>query len=249
MYNISTLQYYEKYYPYITELQEIHLQFGIKYFLYQRIFRNYNFLVLGNTPISYVKYFLQNMQKPSRFVIDCLTKKSCDQFSYSTLIDYKLTPLKMKDCLIRHGIGDSFYISIDHDEYLEGFCFGLDINSRFNGDYLYKHVDNLKEFIKLFKILHFEGINNTPVSVLGKYLPFVIGRDNHRLNLFSNYNKSRLNPFSHREAQLINLIHQNLCNKEIANKLGLSIRTIESYIENIKHKTGYSRNNIKKILW
>jgi DNA-binding NarL/FixJ family response regulator len=53
-----------------------------------------------------------------------------------------------------------------------------------------------------------------------------------------------------RELQIIHSIRQNKSSKEIAEHLGLSLRTIESYRENIRKKLGIKNNkrNLKKFL-
>lgn len=62
----------------------------------------------------------------------------------------------------------------------------------------------------------------------------------------SNFNPYRSSPvmkFTNREKEVIKLICEQNTNKEIANRLGLSIRTIESHREKIQEKTG-SKNSI-----
>ena len=68
--------------------------------------------------------------------------------------------------------------------------------------------------------------------------------------------ESKYNPFRHRstpkftvrEKEVIALICQQLTSKEIADKLGLSIRTIESHREKIQEKTG-ARNVIGIVIY
>lgn len=250
MYNTSTLKYYERYYNENLDLQKVHMQYGVKYFLYKRIYKNYNFFLLGNSPLSYVKTILEKQKKPSQFVVDCINSKHHNNFAYTTLIDYYNTPNLVKDSLIKHGIGDSFYISLSQKDYIEGFCFGLDINTHYTAEYLYRHIDSLKDFIALFKIKFFDPINNHSALCLSKHSPFLYNKDNASTDVLCGYKSCRGNTFSHREAQIIYYIHKRYSNKEIALALGISMRTVESYINNIGVKTGYHyKNEIKNILW
>jgi NarL family two-component system response regulator LiaR len=47
--------------------------------------------------------------------------------------------------------------------------------------------------------------------------------------------------FSKREIDVINLLKANKTNKQIANALSLSVRTVENYISNIYYKTGFRK--------
>lgn len=67
---------------------------------------------------------------------------------------------------------------------------------------------------------------------------------------------SRFNPYRHkpkikltpRELEIIKLLYQEYSNKEIANVLNLSIRTVESYRENIQEKIG-AKNSVGIIIY
>ena len=63
------------------------------------------------------------------------------------------------------------------------------------------------------------------------------------------HEKSRIYAkFSKREIDVINVLKQNKTNKEIANTLGISLRTVENYISKIYFKTGFSnREEIHKL--
>jgi NarL family two-component system response regulator LiaR len=54
--------------------------------------------------------------------------------------------------------------------------------------------------------------------------------------------------FSKREIDVINLLKQNKTNKQIADMLSISIRTVENYISKIYFKTGFeSREEVQKL--
>ena len=54
--------------------------------------------------------------------------------------------------------------------------------------------------------------------------------------------------FSKREINVINLLKQNKANNQIADALGISLRTVENYISKIYFKTGFSsREEIHKL--
>jgi len=54
---------------------------------------------------------------------------------------------------------------------------------------------------------------------------------------------SLLDSLSNREVEIYQLIGQGLRRQEIADRLNLSIRTIETYIEHIKKKMKFSHNH------
>ena len=53
-------------------------------------------------------------------------------------------------------------------------------------------------------------------------------------------NKSGINTLSNRELQVLQLLGAGLGTRVIANKLGLSVKTIEAHREHVKHKLGLS---------
>lgn len=56
-------------------------------------------------------------------------------------------------------------------------------------------------------------------------------------NRYHPYRKNKLIHLSEREVEVLKLICQTFTNKEIANKLGISIRTVEGYREILNNKT------------
>lgn len=55
-------------------------------------------------------------------------------------------------------------------------------------------------------------------------------------------------PFSEREAMVAEMVWEADENRRIAERLGLSVKTIEGHIEHIKEKTG-CRNRVEIALW
>ena len=60
------------------------------------------------------------------------------------------------------------------------------------------------------------------------------------INLKLNESSQIYSKFSKREIEAINLLKQNNSNKQIADTMGISLRTVENYISKIYFKTGFS---------
>jgi DNA-binding NarL/FixJ family response regulator len=65
---------------------------------------------------------------------------------------------------------------------------------------------------------------------------------------FNPYRNHPVKKFTARETDIIKLICEQYTNKEIATKLGLSIRTVESHREKIQEKTG-AKNSVGVVIY
>jgi DNA-binding CsgD family transcriptional regulator len=67
----------------------------------------------------------------------------------------------------------------------------------------------------------------------------ITGKVNERLKAFGKRNDQRtLNELTRRETDVLELVAKGLANKEVADKLGISIHTVISHRKNISEKTG-----------
>ena len=70
----------------------------------------------------------------------------------------------------------------------------------------------------------------------------------NELNIKLNENSCMYAKFSKREIDVINLLKANKTNKQIADALCISVRTVENYISKIYFKTGFrSREEVQKL--
>ena len=70
----------------------------------------------------------------------------------------------------------------------------------------------------------------------------------NELNIRLKENSGMYAKFSKREIDVINLLKQNKTNKQIAEALGINVRTVENYISKIYFKTGFeSREEVQKL--
>ena len=70
----------------------------------------------------------------------------------------------------------------------------------------------------------------------------------NEINMQLNEKSSIYAQFSKREIDVINLIKQNKSNKQIADAMGISLRTVENYMSKIYFKTGFStREEVLKL--
>ncbi|MBT4880510.1 MAG: helix-turn-helix transcriptional regulator [Alphaproteobacteria bacterium] len=160
------------------------------------------------------------------------------------------------NALFDHDIWNTFSIYKRHKHFIEGYAFGTTRNKTEILDLYLNQSKYLKMFAVYFQdkakdILEPNNVNK------------MIHLDTSNSAYFSNVNAEKLKQFealtntkkiivtgkkgftslTRRETECLESISNGLSTKEIANHLGLSTRTIEYYVNNIKTKTQYKNKS------
>jgi DNA-binding CsgD family transcriptional regulator len=209
---------------------------GFSYFQYLRCFADGSIGLLTNNT-SLIELFDEIGRAPA--VYSSFQAEHHQQHAYWFLWDEELpaSPVQMvrNKCNVRCGITlvkryknyyDMLAVALSHDEVQAGF-------------YLNK-LKPIEQFFSQFEKEHQDLIqlmNNNPIS-----LP-IINRDvnyqkiclkNERINIAGNKGQTYLTA---QEIACLRLIHEGCSYKETAQRLGISHRTVETYLQRVKDRT------------
>lgn len=130
-------------------------------------------------------------------------------------------PEKIIDAAINFDIANVIDISIRHENYIDYFGYGARMKDHHMFNYYLSQLDVLENISRQFIVRADALINEFEKN---KIIPIICNIGNKNTML------------STRQHQCATYILQGKTSKEIAHQLNLSVRTIESYIEDIKHK-------------
>lgn len=151
------------------------------------------------------------------------------------------------------GVEDSLLLTFKEEGVLEGFSFGLSKHDK-NYTLFTNEVPLLKRFCKEFKKRAERSLQELePVDVLQfignafyKKQDWFSLHENKRKNLLVRLN-FKMPDLSSREKEVLSLYLQGETARSIAERLLLSSRTVESYLENIKNKLNcYQKTELLK---
>jgi DNA-binding CsgD family transcriptional regulator len=151
----------------------------------------------------------------------------------------------VRDLNYGHGIT----ILIRHENEIETWSFATDLgNSEMNQLYL-NHQTLLENFMISFQDKASQLINNTNQEKFAFYkdnqsLDFSVFDDTHcnhwedsiKANKYPFFVNGQVVKLSQKEFECVKALSEGLCYKSIANKLGMSFRTVETHLNNSKTK-------------
>lgn len=223
---------------------------GISNFFAIKIFENDQYILLSNN-WDWLSYHLLNIHDHGAFFRNAYEKTPIDE------IKLFLWPSQPTDSVLQalheHDIWNGVSFVIRHECYVEHFCFsGNRKNTDPNNLYL-NDQDLLKRFISYFKANTLDIIKNYDPNYRAcfkekVFTPFIEHTDcsakefSKLMKQTPKFLKSQkgLVILSNRQFQILQFLAKGKTYKEISELLGLAIGTIESYVKNIKKKTGYS---------
>ena len=229
--------------------------FGLSIFGYLKIFRDGTYLNLSNGPVDYQKQYFENISTQGVF----FTQEAHQNAVAQNKVKYCIWPSypnndKQLRLLYEHNMWHGFSLYYITQDYIEFGSFTFNRNYNGNINFFINHLDTLAKFFSYFKLVAKDIINCADRKKLAIY-PAGVSTDlfysgaidqNEKRFYESMYSKKeqllhskesniKLSP---REWQCIQGIKLGKSYKELANDLSLSYRTVESYINNIKNKTG-----------
>jgi len=246
--NESAFLYTQAVRPQIIDICDPLKCFNMKNFGYLKIFTNSAYLRLGSTPLEYQKRFLKiptltkTLEEPAH---QC-TKSTDTYFIWPTKITKDPIISLAHEYNIWHGV-TIYYKNFDH---IELFSFSFDCSHDDKTNFFINNVECLTQFSQYFKLKARHLINCSDQRRLAMF------KDGLDLKMFDDptlsqeKNQEKPIKFSKQENNCIKFLAQGRTMKEVGRILNLSPRTVESYIRNIKNKTGLNyKSQIVDLFW
>lgn len=250
----ALLEYDRAIQPRLSELTEPLRMLGVSNFSFSRdepesVFR------IGNYP-PYTEHYMRNDFYKTTFADRGLTKESTYEEGKRRIFVWGNDLTARKSVNMWNGI--SIYNS--HADHVEAWTLGGTLQDTELPNFLLNNLDLLNRYFNYFKT-HAQDIIGPSAPVIRETLVYkeshtlsstdyetAIEEFNRRIET-SRYTICRGNEtltLSQRELECLLYRHQGLSAKEMARILGISHRTVESYFENIKVKSGLG--NINQVL-
>lgn len=229
-------------------------RFGLNYFSYGRFYDD-TFVPLSSN-IKWLEHFLVQSYPIARPQNDSFGDKQ----SFSSLWDGNLNNDAVKDAKRYFDISNGITICYKKDGYIEYFCFASSQeNTNTIGFYL-NHLDILEAFSKYFlnkanliieqELKHriylpndYHMININAPKVAMKEANFDSFDSGEFMNMGIKNRYGISIKFTPNEMNCLKYLRKGFTAKEIGQTMGLSYRTIEDYINSIKHKLNCDRKS------
>jgi DNA-binding CsgD family transcriptional regulator len=230
----------------------------IKFFRYMRIFDNGDYISLGSN-IDYMKYYLQNIHNLGSTFHSIVAQANSNNYFYLWK-DYDQLPKtdKVFSALLHHNIWHGCSVYKRQNNFVHSWNFATEPRDICLNTFYINNIPLLEHFICYFNIHVKTLINNSNKIVIAKFAEWVpYGDIANQETIFAKEEMEKFLTFtvvkkailcknsnieihlSTREADCLHYLSLGNSIKEVANNLNLSPRTVESYVNNIKNKTGY----------
>ena len=229
--------------------------FGISTFAYLRFLKNGKILHITNNHAwlsHYVSHNLFNDVNRYMYEINNIPNSGAGYYLRTGKISNNFN-----EVLEKFGLWHGLSIYIRYPEYTEAWCFATVSENHLIHDLYLNHINVLKHFILYFKSKGFDLLDHSDQSklLITKTTSFELINEKPLEEKIKDFFKktkissivlgdsSKKNSISPREAECINHLSNGKSVKEIAHLLGISPRTVETYIESLKNKVGYTMKN------
>ena len=250
--NRSAFLYSANFIPQIESICAPLKSLNIKNFCYIKIFKDSTYIQLGNGFKEWQKDFFKRIGTVKK-----VFEESIKTYAQKERYSYFIWPSKILDDPIlslayEHNMWHGLTIYYKTTDCIESFSFSFDRNNDDQTNFFLNKIDLLNMFCENFKsnakdlidcsdknklALFKKGLNpeifvSQPSSEKKEFLK------NIDLNTNILTNTPQLIKFSNQENNCIKFLAQGRTMKEIGRILELPPRTVESYIDNVKNKTG-----------
>ncbi len=221
---------------------------GINNMSMRRFYKNGEQFYLSSSPKWLDYYFANNLHQ-----IGAFTNFSSQESPYSLWQQHNSKDKKfwhvIKQIENVFALSNGFTINRIQTDYVDVFNFVTDMdNHQINSQYI-SHIPEIEKFIDYFLIVANKIIYDSSQYTFNVHkIHFVDEIHKQKAEFYNNINNPRLRfieyhfKLSPREIQCIEFILMGYSCKSIANKLNLSPRTIEFYLQNCKRKMRISNN-------
>lgn len=254
--NISAYQYAKAIYARYTDIVKPLSYLGIDHFGYMKIFKNGSYLAL-NDDLNYMRAYFSTIKNQGEFFKTELCPIA--ELKY-TMVPTVIDEFSRKQDPIMHlaydfNIWNIFCIyRCDATDFAEVFCFATGKDRQIDSKFYLDNILLLEQFIKYFKQQAADLIDTTDKRKLAYFderFNFDAGCtiEKHKIHEFLDKisvgdvcllgRSGDKIALSKQESKCIKFISLGNSMKETAKILNLSPRTVESYLNNVKFKTGY----------
>jgi len=227
--------------------------FGINGFSYRRFLPDGNSLGLNNN-LEWHQHFCSHFlgKNIALYEKEIQAVSNNRGLMFFRAGDPSKTPYEQ--ALHQYGLWNTFALYLKHPNWIEGFYFAADIQTPEDLNYYMNHLDGLSLFVTHFS--HKIGSIMSGLSTQKLYLP-TVAKEKYAKKTQSKLPRTlhdllqgleieefhlpigrRSIVISLREFQCLFFMSKGQTFKEIGKSLNLSPRTVESYINNLKSKTG-----------
>jgi DNA-binding CsgD family transcriptional regulator len=236
------------------------LDFGIKHFRYMKMFDDYKYLSLG-TKLDYLQDYLLTINEPgSVFGVSQIYRDSVisDQdngyFIWPTQHGEK-TKDPLSVLLLKYDVWNGFTVSKRGSNYVETYSFATTANMPLSPNFYINNREIFDYFSLMFQNKAADFINRIPhhqLSHFAKSFDMGFQKPNTQENKWGGFLKTLSSvhsftdkkvKFTHRELQCLVELSNGQTMKEIARAMAISPRTVESYLNSMKIKTGCFRKS------
>jgi DNA-binding CsgD family transcriptional regulator len=257
--NYPAYQYYTENISTVRDICQPLFDLGVKRFAYFKVFEDGSY-ILSSPHEEFVKQHFLTIKNQG--VSPLLEVESAPLGQIHHVIYPSRISLwdKTKDPLLclahSHDIWHIYVIYKNKLEYVEGYCFGMNIADEYAHQFYTKNIALLEHFCFYYHERTVDLINADDKKKRGYYQhqfnfsrisvedklsykaeEFLLKTQLKRLTILGRNHEVRL---SKRETECLRYLVLGKSAKEIARNLCLSHRTIEFYLKNIKDKTGYT---------
>lgn len=224
--------------------------FGVNYFVHQSITEDGQFCAIGTHPDLMFHYIEEEMYKYNPFITNF---QKCETGSYLyDSVDNHTFQENMVMLENKFDIKHSCIIMEKQVDRCNQYAFAIPCNNKFSSDLLINNKTLLHRFILFFQVEladTLKELRKDPVSLPGIIgpsfrkkigVPKVCLENSEKLNFLSQIKDQDYLllhiKFSKREIDCLREFYKHKIAREIATELGLSVRTVQHYLENIKNK-------------
>ena len=256
--NISAYQYIEQLMPKLKSIYNPIIKLNIKTFAYFKFFNNGRYLYLCND-LNWVKFCLFNVHnnEGTSLVHEISNVKKDDYHCFLwpiQKIDYLMSALY--DFNIWNGLS----IFKKTGDIIELWGFAADRQTENMQNFYIENIELLKSFAASFTLRTSDLIvsTNSNLAIYKDFKPLtnIDDYDRREIDAFIKATPIDKSPLitekgevfvSKKELQCINFLVNGKIPKQIASTLGISTRTVEKHLENIKHKINGSKEDIIRV--
>lgn len=220
----------------------------INVFSYIKILQNGTYVLLSNDS-AWQKQHYMHVHNQGKFF------ETCNKLSSENQLKYFMWPSVPVDDLLlslhRHDIWNGVSFGVRQKDGIERFCFASTNNAWQITSFYLNNIDLLKRFLVFFREKSSAALKNFDHQYFGmfrdgvdimqieeEYFTHVVHDDAITIPKYSISSSMGGVSLSPRETECLYYISQGYLMREIAITLGISVSTIEYYLNNIKNKTG-----------
>ena len=233
--------------------QHIICQEPLDYFSYQRFYIGGRHLIFF-TNQDYSKHFFDTITDLGKPFSERIKKSELDK------INYYIWPINPDtsyfEGMFKYRIWNGLTINIRRSDYVDVYYFGTSkeiLENMEMANFYISKIEFFKNYINFFNIKADSIINVRDHKILGKHTGQFILQQFEEKNLpdFSQEMKrhyvkinDRNTYFTIQEFKCLEILSKGYSTKFIAKSLQLSPRTVESYLQSVKYKTGFKSSDL-----